>query len=673
MRAQSSLLTRSIRFAGAAFLATALAVAAVVSPSPSASPATAAEASGPGPRATLVVVVRYADASGTPRGDAATARAAIFTGATSANAYFKEVSNGASPLVGIKDPAGDVVGPVVIPGASGCAEAVGPAQDAARAQGYDPSLYRHVVVFIANGTTCGGGKAALGGGWSAMDFGAGNQTITHELGHNLGLGHAGALTCPNETTTNGVVTLGGSVPSDGSTNVPTGCSSEEYADPYSTMGHLQTRWYSAPQLASIGWLRPSQVTTAATDGTYTLAPLSQFDAATRTVAVPIAGNRKLWIERRVNYGKFEQYSDPTGQPVSNIPNGVIFHLSNGFSGDRPTLVDMKLNHTAPVNGSTWDRPDAELLPGQTFVLNGISIKLVSIDPNTNAANLQITYPTASTDPATWPAAAVKASTSSVMTNRATGAAETSTTSNDVVATAPTSRSVWNLINVSNGIYRVKNTETQNCLSTVGHGTAVGTAVNLQPCETYLSQKWRILQAPSGGSVFYHISSGLCLAPVGSTPQTQRNASLQACKDIPGMTFDYTVIPTSLWASAPVNTSATYRIQNVAGDLIVKGDNPSLTTAGAGSTFTMVPQSDGSYRVVANNGECMVSGNGGAFFYGCNPAFQDQYIFIKQNPYGGVSFISRQSGRCFSMNSAGTGAVDAQCGSATTGRWTLTQP
>src|SRR5262249_16707371 len=83
----------------------------------------------------------------------------------------------------------------------------------------------------------------------------------HELGHNLGLWHAGGLACPEN---------GQTVPMSSS------CTNEEYGDPFDSMGHADLRHeYQANYKAMLGWIPSSNIVTATTDQALTLTPMNQ--------------------------------------------------------------------------------------------------------------------------------------------------------------------------------------------------------------------------------------------------------------------------------------------------------------------------------------------------------------------------------------------------------------
>lgn len=107
--------------------------------------------------------------------------------------------------------------------------------DAAQASGYTSGPQKHLLLFVAD---CDGpaGSGTLTSGitgtgrvyFERYDW---KGFWSHELGHNLGFGHAGVLVCPG-------VAVDGALTADGGS-----CSGEQYADPYDTLGSSPKNQY----------------------------------------------------------------------------------------------------------------------------------------------------------------------------------------------------------------------------------------------------------------------------------------------------------------------------------------------------------------------------------------------------------------------------------------------
>jgi hypothetical protein len=112
----------------------------------------------------------------------------------------------------------------------------------------------------------------------------------HELGHNLGLRHAGTLDC-------GTQIIGGS------------CTRSDYGDPFDVMGNASANHhYSANHKAAIGYLAASSVKTV-TSGAQTLTLTSSEQSvagATQLINVQAPNGTKYGIEKRSSFGTYDQ-------------------------------------------------------------------------------------------------------------------------------------------------------------------------------------------------------------------------------------------------------------------------------------------------------------------------------------------------------------------------------
>lgn len=140
----------------------------------------------------------------------------------------------------------------------------------------DRPVNQHVVVYFAPWAGCGGwaGLASVGGSEIWVNGEPYEDVVAHELGHNLGLGHAFTLSC-----------LPAGVPVALAMDLGT-CGAQEYADRADLMGFSMrtTAGSLNTALASVLGLTRS---VPATPGTTTLYPLSAPDQI-RAITVPTA-------------------------------------------------------------------------------------------------------------------------------------------------------------------------------------------------------------------------------------------------------------------------------------------------------------------------------------------------------------------------------------------------
>ena len=219
-------------------------------------------------------------------------------------------------------------------------------------------------------------------GWAGLGSMPGSQTwisgyadlrvMGHELGHNFGVHHANSLQC----------TVGG-------TRVAlaaSGCSSEEYGDPFSIMGDASTRQFPAFHKGELGWLQPTSTYTVTSSGTYTIAASELDTGATQLLRIPRTGGA-LYVDVRQPYGTYFDNFLPGSGPVS----GVMLRTGPAtYNRTQPNLVD-----TTPGT-TTYD--DAALAVGQSLTdpVSGVTITTTAI--TAGGATVTVTVPGAGNAP-----------------------------------------------------------------------------------------------------------------------------------------------------------------------------------------------------------------------------------------------------------------------------------
>ena len=172
-----------------------------------------------------------------------------------------------------------------------------PADDAARAAGYDPSAYDRIAyLFPTNECPWSGsrwGKRALLNGALTV------QNTAHELGHTFGLPHAQAWSC-----------------------APRPCGVVNYGDPYDTMGS-GTGDFDSYEKWLLGWI--TRVTRLSQPAVYTLAPIEAPSAQAQGLIVTTTRN-SYWFEVRRDPAR-----DATGALL--MQGGLLVH-----SGPSPTIA-----------------------------------------------------------------------------------------------------------------------------------------------------------------------------------------------------------------------------------------------------------------------------------------------------------------------------------------------
>jgi chitodextrinase len=317
---------------------------------------------------------------------ASSATATMNTGTTSIAGYYDEQTYGQVEFQA------DVYGPVQIavpPPASGdCIPGIFSwAQLAMNGlPALDPSQYKHIVYAFPElpAAVCGwSGLAEVGGSHVWVNGSFSVPVLAHELGHNLGLAHAGGLSC----TASGVpVPVGGSCSID---RVNYGL--PQYADPFDAMGNAPVlRQMNMEHKLALGVLPPSAVQTVVASGVYHLAPMEALGPAVELLRLAKPGGGTYFVEYRWPAGVFDSQG-------GGIPAGVLVHtespdmavpLAPDYGDSDTALVDMHPDPGFPA--SQW--ANAAMSVGQTFddAANGISIHVAAQDAS--GVTLDVTAP-----------------------------------------------------------------------------------------------------------------------------------------------------------------------------------------------------------------------------------------------------------------------------------------
>jgi hypothetical protein len=267
----------------------------------------------------------------------------------------------------------------------------------AAADGYNAANFDYQVVYVPNLPNCGfAGVAWIGMSGVVLNGTDAISVDSHELGHNLGLSHAGSFTCgPNKLTG----------PSQNS------CVSD-YGDPHDVMGSSQNE-YNAAHKYRLGWIPASQVRTVSS-GTQTIAlSASETDVnpgATTIIQVPRPGGGAFSIERRASIGTYD-----SGM------SGVWVRTLDAFNTDDTELVPM-----AAYGGFS----DGRLAPGETWndTADGISLKTISDATGSSTASVEVCVgPCGSGGTTTTSSPSSTSSTTAASTSTTTSSSTTTTT------------------------------------------------------------------------------------------------------------------------------------------------------------------------------------------------------------------------------------------------------
>jgi hypothetical protein len=297
----------------------------------------------------------------------AQALAVMTTNASSVSNFYKEMSYGQQQL-NVTVTANWVTMNMARPSTCDFSSIQTAADAAATKAGYIvPAWPGFVVYLFPNLSSCGWSGLAYVSSphWAFINGTAafGTLVVSHEMGHNFGLLHAGSLNC-------GVAVIGGS------------CGVAEYGDPWDTMGNQRAMHFNAYQKSEISFIASSALKTHSSGtASYTLTPLEQSGGALYGVLVPTANTNRTYVL---------EFRQPIGfdAALSSYPNlGAQIRVVNPFEwssgADDTEILDM-------TPGSASGFLDSALTVGNTYNDGPYGVSITVTSATSSALTVSIT-------------------------------------------------------------------------------------------------------------------------------------------------------------------------------------------------------------------------------------------------------------------------------------------
>ncbi len=302
-----------------------------------------------------------------------------------AGAYWKEQSRG-----GIKLAVASVSSPFAA--RSTCSDPFGLWSEAQAKTGFSQGANNHLVVVVPrNATTagCSYGLGSVGAGVNAGGIVLVADTawpvLAHELGHNLGLYHAGALSCPKVADASLANLQGGS------------CAVKEYGDPWDVMAASPPNnigSLSTPQAYRIGLLDASEATEARRGTTtVSLSPVASLTGTRMIKVVDPTTSQTYYIEYRTRAGRDYLLYAPMTDGVRVIRESASNHAT----------LALDASPTGSASDYTWSIPVGQSL--RTYG-GGVVVNVASAGSSSAQVNVTVgatpTAPTSTSSPPTKP-------------------------------------------------------------------------------------------------------------------------------------------------------------------------------------------------------------------------------------------------------------------------------
>ncbi len=268
-----------------------------------------------------------------------------------------------------------------------CASVFGMFNEAATLAGWKPTggAGDHLAIYVPAraGGACPAGVAVVGGGvmsgGTALASTLAPSVMAHELGHNFGLDHSNALSCPTSDTV---------LP------VPSTCTWREYGDPLDVMGnsgaeaainaHVYDQLGFSPALTRVSTVGTTQVRIAPRSATGTVSTATATVTTAPGAVVTDPDGVSYWLEYRAAVGRDTRLGGSFGTSAYGVRI-----LRRDHRLGRGSMV---LDATPPRLGTDGDR---SLVVDRPWLSANRKLRLVVTGQDAAGATLSVT--TSATD------------------------------------------------------------------------------------------------------------------------------------------------------------------------------------------------------------------------------------------------------------------------------------